>query len=55
MAIAYMLYFWVAAWFIGMAFLEHIWWPLLVLIPIWLALDWLNICFMPLAGMSSRS
>jgi len=54
MALAYMLYFWAAAWFIGWAALEHVWWPLIALIPVWLILDFLNIQLMPLSVMRKK-
>lgn len=55
MALAYMMYFWAAAWFIGWAAFDHVWWPLVALIPVWLMLDFLNVQLMPLSVMRKKT
>lgn len=49
MAIGYMIYFWVIAWFATWALLDHSWLPILYLIVVWTLLDMLNIYYMPLS------
>jgi len=51
LALAYMAYFWVIAWFVGWALFERTWMPILYLIPVWLVVDYLGLKLMPISIM----
>ncbi len=48
MTLLYFCYFWLAAWFITWAWMESSWIPILILIPLWLLVDFLSVLYMPL-------
>ena len=53
MTLLYFLYFWLAAWFISWAWMESTWIPILIMIPLWLLLDFLSVLYMPLLALRS--
>lgn len=54
MALLYFVYVWLAAWFIMWALAEESWVPIAWLIPLWAAVDFLNVWYMPLMVMRPK-
>lgn len=54
LGLAYLLYFWTIAWFVGWALLEQTWLPILILVPVWLLIDYIGLKLMPISVMREK-